>query len=116
MDCFLVRNTVVSSTHDLRWLIANAHRLTCLKYEGSDQGKLIALFKDGSTFHAYFLSYRSMVSWLFHPQFADRKLSLFGINGIDSANEWHGLDSNPKEWLTTGSAAHWDLLSKIMGK
>lgn len=120
MGCFVTKHSRVSHEEGLQWIRQNSHRIvsfTAFKYNGGDYSKLMAFMKDGSTFHAFFISYRSLIAWLFHPQFAD--ISLYFVpfedsNGSELLQDLFKADRD--KWITTGGPDHWNLLSKLMGK
>jgi len=87
-----------------------------LKYIGSSSGKLMAIMKDGSIFHAPFISHSSMIAWLFHPQFEGMPFGIFGYFDEDPFQDWNTLQLNGNNWITAGGQDHWKLLTELMGK
>lgn len=114
MEYYLTKGTGVRAVvpdkgqTPLSWLIGQSHRITqifALKYSGSDQAKIAVTFKDQSCFHATFMSYRSMIAWLFHPGFEG---TFMIVQGID--------DESSQFVIHTASPEHWKLLARVMGK
>lgn len=119
MNCYLTSGLTITPVESLAWLTKNAHRvvnLLVLKHLSADSGKLMAVMKDGSLFHAQFHSHRSMVAWIFHPQFAGKPLGVFGYNDPDPFKDWYQMQLDDRHWLSAASPEHWKLLSQLMGK
>jgi len=119
MNCYLTQGFSITPIESLAWLTKNAHRvinLRVLKYLGSDAGKLMAIMKDGSMFHAPFHSHRSMIAWVFHPQFEGKPFGVFGYEDPEPFRDWNEMQLDHKYWLSAGSHEHWKLLSEVMGK
>lgn len=119
MNCYLTLGLTIKQVGKIDWLAKNSHRvvsLRVLKYLNSDSGKLMALLRDGSMFHAPFFSHRSMIAWAFHPQFEGMPFGVFGYFERDPFAEWDALQLDAEHWISAGSPEHWKLLSDLMKK
>jgi len=116
MEYFITRGTVVSVADfgkepPLSWILKQSHRIMEIKafrHSDSNRGKIVFMLKDGSQFHATFLSTRSMIAWLFHPQFDSKTLHLYGIKKQDSCSSEFDCS------MLTSSKEHWDLLAELL--
>lgn len=117
MKFFLTKGLKIESIPRLTWLSNNAHRIVSVKainHNHSNKGKMIVRMKDDSYFHASFWSFRSLVAWLFHKEYAGVPILMMGLHGPEAFGSDDGSPTTAGTLVTAGSAEHWEILTQIL--